>query len=204
MRLSLSIRRLAIILGLSAAWLSLWCAPALAHAKLLQADPDRGDRLSQPPEQVRLQFNEPIEAEFTPLKVFGPQGDRVDRGNARIDPNDARAVIVDLKTLPESSQPRIYTVEWRVTSADGHPVNDTYGFTVVGVGTDASQSTDQADAGAVGVSEEQTSDGAEPGSEGQQDNTGGLLSHALHIVALGLGAVILLVVALLRRIRAKR
>ena len=188
---SLSVRRLAALLGLSAIWLVLSVTPALAHARLLEADPSSGERLGQPPEQVRLRFSEPIEAEFTPVKVLDSQGNRVDRDDARVDPNDRRLLIADLEELPEGS----YTVEWRVISADTHPVNGTYGFTVTG--TDESQGVTQAGTEDVGGSAEQSSDVAEPKAVAQ--NTSGGSGHILHIVGLGLGALIFLALVLLRR-----
>jgi methionine-rich copper-binding protein CopC len=185
----LSVRRLAALLGLSVVWLLLWCTPALAHARLLETDPTDGARLSQPPEQVRLRFNEPIEAEFSPLKVFDPQGNWVDRDNAHIASDDARVLVADLEELPEGSRTGVYTVEWRVTSADGHPVNGTYGFNVTGASTDESQSGTQ-------VAAEDTEE------SGQQD-AGSISAHAIHVVGLAIGIVVVLVLALLQRAKGK-
>lgn len=56
-----SLRRLAVALGLPTVWFLLWCVHALAHAGIVERQPD--DRATlQLPEQVRLRFNEPIEA----------------------------------------------------------------------------------------------------------------------------------------------
>lgn len=195
MTLSSSIHRLAALLGLSALCLILLCAPALAHSRLLQADPASGANLSKPPKQVRLQFNEPVEAEFTPVKVLDGQGNRVDQDDGRIDPNDHRVVLDDLKDVPVGS----YTVEWRVTSADTHPVNGSYEFSVSGSGTDGSQSK----SGGVVGSDKQPPGTSQGGSDGQED-TGGIYPHILHIAGLGLGAVVLVVLALLQRARGKR
>ena len=185
----LSVRRLTALLGLSGVWLLLWCTPALAHARLLETDPTDGARLSQPPEQVRLRFNEPIEAEFSPLKVFDPQGDRVDRDNARIASDDARVLVADLEELPEGSRTGVYTVEWRVTSADGHPVNGTYGFNVTGTSTDESQSGTQVD--------------AEDTEESGQQDASAISAQAIHIVGLAIGIVVVLVLALSQRVKGK-
>src|SRR4051794_9731921 len=110
--------RLIALLGLSAVWLFLWSTPALAHARLEKSYPADGDALPSAPEQVQLLFNEPIEAEFDPLKVYNQEGDRVDEDNARVSPNNRKLLVTDLEELPEGS----YTVDWRVTSADAHPV----------------------------------------------------------------------------------
>jgi hypothetical protein len=145
---------------------------------------------------VRLQFNEHIEAEFTPVKVLDQQGNRVDQDDGRVDPDDQRIVVDDLKDLPIGS----YTVEWRVISADTHPVNGSYEFSVSGTGTDGSRS----ESGGVAGSDEQPSDQAQQGSDGQED-TDSIYPQILHIAGLlGLGAVILVVLALLQRTRGKR
>jgi methionine-rich copper-binding protein CopC len=119
-------RPMALLLGLSAVWLLLWCGPALAHARLTESYPADGDVLAEPPEQVQLRFNEPVEAEFDPIKVYGQEGDRVDEEDARVSADDRRLLVADLGDLSEGS----YTVEWRVTSADGHPIDGSYEFAV--------------------------------------------------------------------------
>lgn len=120
------IRRSAIILLLSAAWSLALCAPAFAHARLVDAVPNDGDTLAESPEQLRLRFNEPVEAEFSPLKVYDEENNRVDQDNARVAPDDPETVVVGLETLPEGD----YTVDWRVTSEDGHPIGGAYAFSV--------------------------------------------------------------------------
>jgi methionine-rich copper-binding protein CopC len=118
--------RLAVLFGLSAAWLLLLCGPALAHARLVETYPTDGGTLAESPEQVQLLFSEPIEAEFNPVEVYDQRGDRVDEDDARVSPSNARLLVVDLGGLSEDS----YTVEWRVTSADAHPISGAYEFVV--------------------------------------------------------------------------
>ena len=119
-------RRLVTLLWLSAGWLLLSCVPALAHARLVQEEPADGATLAESPDRVELRFSEPVDAEFSPLEVYNSEGERVDEDNARISPTDARVLIVDLEELSEGS----YTVEWRVTSIDGHVVEGRYEFAV--------------------------------------------------------------------------
>lgn len=121
------------LLGLSAVWLLLSCVPALAHARLTEAYPADGEALVEPPEQVQLRFNEPVDAEFDPIEVYDREGDRVDEDDARVSTDDRRLLVADLGALPEGS----YTVEWRVTSADGHPIDETFEFAVDASATDA-------------------------------------------------------------------
>jgi methionine-rich copper-binding protein CopC len=116
----------AALLGLSAVWLLLSCGPVLAHARLVETYPADEEALAEPPEQVQLRFNEPVEAEFDPIKVYDQKGDRVDEEDARVSPDDRRLLVADLGELPEGS----YTVEWRIASADGHPINEAFEFAV--------------------------------------------------------------------------
>ena len=185
-------RRLAALMGLPAVWLLLLCGPALAHARLLEAEPEDGATLTQAPDQVRLRFDEPIEAEFDPLKVYDQQGNRVDEHDARVDPDNARILVATLKKLPASS----YMVEWRITSLDGHPVGGEYVFEVAGGSADEPEDAAQANAEDARESEERASDRAE--SESAQD-AGGISAHIVHIVGWGFGALVVLVLALLRK-----
>ncbi len=197
-----AIRQLASIFALSAVGLSLWCAPALSHARLVQTEPANEERLSQSPEQVRLWFDEPIEAEFTPVKVLDPQGNRVDQDDARVDPDDRRVLTANLEELPEGYGAGAYTVGWRVTSLDGHPVSGSYGFNVDGASSDDPQIAVQTEAKDAGESEERPSDRAAPESEEQQA-AGSISGHTIHAVGLGLGLLVG-VVLLLRRAKEKR
>ena len=170
--------RLAALLGLSAVWLVLSCAPALAHARLEETYPADEGVLAGSPEQVQLLFDEPIEAEFDPLKVYDQGGDRVDEDNARVSPNNRKLLVTDLQELPEGS----YTVDWRVTSTDGHPISGTRRFAV-----------DASSTGGVGEPIEPIERLA------QQEATGGGFLHTSHIVVLGLSALVVLVLALRRK-----
>lgn len=118
----------ALVAFLALAALSMvWpAAPALAHAELLRTTPADGETLSRQPGEVRLVFDEPVRAEFDPVKVTDGGGDRVDDGEADTLTGDPDVVVATLEQLPAGS----YTVEWRVTSADGDPISGEYGFSV--------------------------------------------------------------------------
>jgi methionine-rich copper-binding protein CopC len=188
--------RLTSVLVLSAVWLILWSAPVLAHARLLQAEPPAGANLEKNPEHVRLHFSEPVDAEFDPLEVYESDGNRVDKGSARVDPDDARVVEVGLEeNLPAGS----YEVQWRVTSIDGHVVEGAYDFTVTASG-DESEGAAQADAEDAEEPEQQPAvqeEGAEeePGS----GSSSILLYSALSLGILGLAALVLVGGMRLRR-----
>ena len=118
---------------LVALWLLAHGAPALAHAELQRTSPAEGDTLSEQPGEVRLDFDEPVRAEFDPIKVTDEGGDRVDEGDAQTLEDDPDIVVAGLDELPEGN----YTVEWRVTSADGDPVGGDFGFAVGDSAVDA-------------------------------------------------------------------
>lgn len=116
--------RVAALLGLSVVWLLLSYGPVLAHARLVETYPADGETLAEPSEQVQFRFNEPVEAAFDPIEVYDQEGDRVDEEDARVSPEDRRLLVADLGELSEGS----YTVEWRIASADGHPIDGEYEF----------------------------------------------------------------------------
>jgi len=108
---------LALLLGLA--------APASAHAILVASNPGEGARLSAAPAQVVLTFDEPVEIALGALRVFGPDGQRVDVGSPRHEANGDATVVVGLHSqLPHGT----YTVAWRVISADSHPVHGAFVF----------------------------------------------------------------------------
>jgi len=120
-----AIRRLlgAVVLGLML--LVTGAAAASAHDVLVATDPANGAVLEAPPGQVRLTFTDPVLDGTAQVRVDGPSG------VAPIGPVSVAgsAVIVPLTAaLPGGG----YTVLWRVTSQDGHPVSGTFTFTVGG------------------------------------------------------------------------
>jgi copper resistance protein C len=120
--------RLSILLPLCALWVALLAPPALAHARLVEAEPAAGEVLAGSPERAELRFSEPVDAEFSPIEVRDSAGERVDNDDARTDPEDARVVAATLEELPPGS----YDVRWRMTSIDGHVVEGRYSFAVAG------------------------------------------------------------------------
>lgn len=114
----------AILLVLAAALLA---APAaLAHARLERASPAVGSTVRTPPDEIALRFSENIEASFSTVQVTGPENQRVDSGNPRVDEREKTVLRIPLKPLP----PGIYTVTWRAVSVDTHVTNGDFKFTV--------------------------------------------------------------------------
>ncbi|WP_264003209.1 copper resistance CopC/CopD family protein [Mycolicibacterium sphagni] len=125
-------RRLAALLGMALAvpvLTVLAAAPAAAHAVLVSSDPVDGARLTGPPAQVRLTFDEPIRLVPNGIQVISDVGIRVDTGPSVA--ADGVTIILPLRAdLPDGS----YTATWEVISADTHEVAGSISF---GVGRDA-------------------------------------------------------------------
>jgi methionine-rich copper-binding protein CopC len=102
--------------------LALGAAPAYAHDALSSSNPADGATLARPPAQVVLTFEEaPVEL-GAQVVVTGPDG-AVSSGAPRLDGVD---VVQDVQPSAPAGR---YTIEWRVTSDDGHPVSGTLAFT---------------------------------------------------------------------------
>lgn len=101
---------------------------ARAHAQLLSSDPANGARLDEAPAEITMRFSEGLILVTDGIRLLGPQGPVKLPGKVRIDPAVAQQVIVP---LPAELGPGVYTVAWRVVSADSHPI---HGALVFGVG----------------------------------------------------------------------
>lgn len=102
--------------------LALVASPAYAHDELKSSLPGDGTTLATPPSQVVLTFEEaPVEL-GAQVVVTGPDGS-VSSGAPRVVGDD---VIADVQSPAPAGR---YTIEWRVTSDDGHPVSGTLAFT---------------------------------------------------------------------------
>lgn len=98
--------------------------PAAAHATLLSTVPAGDELLASAPEAVELSFDEPVEVlEGAAIRVFGPDGERVDRGAVDVDGPTLTAPI-------DGAQRGTYTVAWRVLSGDSHNLSGSFVFHV--------------------------------------------------------------------------
>lgn len=96
---------------------------AAAHNVLRSTTPADGSTVDSVPAQVVLTFDQPALALGTELVVTAPDGrDVADGAPVLVDSTVGQAVGGD---LPAGT----YTVRWRVTSADGHPISGSFTFT---------------------------------------------------------------------------
>lgn len=101
-----------------------------AHASLERSDPPAYASLRSAPSRVRLWFAEPVEPKLTSIKLYDSSGQRVDKGDLRIEENGLSAS-VGLKEKANG----VITVEWsNVSKVDGHGISGSFVF---GIGTNS-------------------------------------------------------------------
>ncbi|MFI7586070.1 copper resistance protein CopC [Spongisporangium articulatum] len=95
---------------------------AQAHTELIGSSPAKNATPEQAPATVVLQFSEPVSDLGLAVRVSGPAG-RVEAGRAKL---AGAAVAQELQAERPAGR---YTVTYRVTSNDGHPIEGTFSFT---------------------------------------------------------------------------
>lgn len=105
--------------------------PAGAHATRISEDPAESSELTESPARVSATFNEPLQKEFAAMTVVGPDGNLWQTGEVLV---DGPVLSVAVRQLGPAGD---YTVNYRVTSADGHVLNGSWSFrmTVPGGGS---------------------------------------------------------------------
>jgi methionine-rich copper-binding protein CopC len=90
-----------------------------AHTELISASPAPGSSVETLSE-IRLVFSEPITADsqIEVLQDFVSVAEL----HPVIDPDDATVLVTAVPPLPDG----VYTVQWAVTSVDGHPISGSY------------------------------------------------------------------------------
>lgn len=199
----------AVLLALAAALLG--AGPAHAHNSLLGTDPEDGSSVPTAPERVTLTFDQPAQALGTEVVVVGPDGATVSTGSPElVDSAVTQPLVAD---RPAGA----YTVQWRVTSADGHPLSGELTFTAEAATGGAAGRTATDDPGAASVSPEpmMTTQGEQPDATPTQsaaavaaeDEDAGLTAGAIVaivVAVLAAGAVVAFVVHERRRSRDSR
>lgn len=116
-------RVLAAALVLLAAAVLLSGAAAYAHSKAPKVTPADGSELAEAPRELTLTFEEAVR--LTSLRLYDAEDDEVALPSKR----SLEAVRERRVPLPPLGAGR-YRVEWRVLSADGHPVSGAFHFTI--------------------------------------------------------------------------
>ncbi len=143
-------RRAALLATVLCAGLAALASPpaASAHAVLESSQPSRGDQVKSAPERVVLRFDEPVEVAFGAVRVYDARGSRVDSGSTGHPGGSGDSVAVGVRSGIADG---VYTVTYRVISADSHPVSGGFTFTVgAGGAAPASSVADLIDSGGAG------------------------------------------------------
>jgi copper resistance protein C len=115
---------------------TLWIAALLittpvasAHAARLYTDPADNAALAAGPERVSATFNERLQTTFAAMTVVGPDGNVWSAGDPAV---QGAVVSIALRPLGPTGT---YTVNYRVTSADGHVVSGSWSFRLTSPGS---------------------------------------------------------------------
>lgn len=132
------IRRIAAVAVLAGLALAGLATPALAHNSLVSSDPKDQSSVATGPQNVRLTFDQPVQDDSgaNTIAVIGPAGDHWETAAPKVDSN---VVSAPVGTLGPAGQ---YSINWRVLSADGHPVQGTVKFTLSQAGNGTPTSPD--------------------------------------------------------------
>lgn len=104
-------------------------AVASAHAIRVAADPAPDTSVGTGPARASATFNERLQTDFAAMTVVGPDGNLWSTGSVQI---TGPVASVALRPLGPTGT---YTVNYRVTSADGHVVSGAWSFTLTVAGT---------------------------------------------------------------------
>lgn len=125
-RRALSLTGLLALLFALGWWLML-PSSAVAHANLASSDPSANSELETAPSRVIIWFTEPVEPDFSEIKVLDASGRQVDEGDSVVDDLNPLVMSVGLGNIPDGT----YTVSWRnVSTVDGHRVRGSFVFAV--------------------------------------------------------------------------
>lgn len=120
----------AVLFMVAMFWVAVPTAPpASAHAARVSTDPATNAALASGPQRVSATFNEQLQTTFAAMTVVGPDGNVWSTGDPTV-----RGAVVGIALRP-LGPPGTYTVNYRVTSADGHVVSGSWSFQLTTPGT---------------------------------------------------------------------
>jgi methionine-rich copper-binding protein CopC len=99
---------------------------AFAHAVLKEASPAADAVLDATPVQIRLQFNEALEASFSKITLTDGSGVALATPAAKVEPGHPESLVL----VPPALTPGTWQVHWSTLTLDGHRVKGDYAFRV--------------------------------------------------------------------------
>jgi hypothetical protein len=169
---------------------------AAAHSELVSSDPADGASLDAPPTTVSFTFNEPLLPDFVRFIATDPAGET---GDLPVSAVEGPTATID---WPAGAPGGEWTVQYRVVSQDGHPIEGGITFTYAAASPTASPSSPSpSPTSAAPTSATPTSAAPSPSTSPAADTSGG--TSGVLIAALAVGAIVIIgvVVALVARRR---
>lgn len=123
---------------------------ASAHDNLISTDPASGSTVQDMPQKIGLTYDNIPIAMGTEIRILDANGTNWARGEAQV---TNRVVEQDVQPGTPAGD---YTVQWRVVSSDGHPIQGTFTFTTsTGAAPGAAAPSSEGSAPAEAQNEEQ-------------------------------------------------
>jgi methionine-rich copper-binding protein CopC len=96
----------------------LTAVPALAHPKLVKAQPAKGAILKKAPTKIQLWFHEELDTKLSSFTVLNQKNERVDNGDAKVNLDERKMIEGSVRSLPAGR----YTVKWKAAGDDDKAV----------------------------------------------------------------------------------
>jgi methionine-rich copper-binding protein CopC len=160
--------------------------PASAHSELVETTPAAGSIVKEAPTDVELVFGEGVQEQGGSI-VVSLQDTVVSRQNTFAVQNNVATV-----QLQDADQPGTYRVEFRIVSADGHTLRDTFAYALKDATPTATSSGDPAEAPAT------TPDTSPLAGEPSDEDGSGAVVWVLGAGAIGLALVAALIAVAVR------
>ena len=196
---------LAAVFAALLAALLLLGAPAQAHDTLLESDPADGATLETSPEAITLTYSADI-LDVSPLvRITDEDGEELAEITPSIDGPVATAALEEPLPAGES------TIQWRVVSSDGHPIEGTFTVTVeqdaaeepadeeAPAASDGGEDSAAQDAASDDAASDAADDSAAEDSAAEEDSGSSLTPILVVLGVVVVGAVVAVVVIVRRR-----
>jgi len=183
------------LVALSMVGLGTALAPsAAAHSELVSSDPADGATLEAPPTTVTFTFNEPLMPDFVRFIATDPAGQT---GDVPVSSVDGPTAVI---AWPAGAPGGEWTVNYRVVSQDGHPIEGGITFSYVAASPSASPSSATASPSSASASPvtpttaAPTSAAPSPSTSPTADTSGS--TSGLLIAAIAVGVIVIAGVAI--------
>lgn len=182
----------ALFAALLAALLALG-APAQAHDTLLESDPADGATLETSPEAITLTFSADI-LEVSPLvRITDENGEQLAEITPSVDGPVATA------TLEEPLPAGTSTVQWRVVSSDGHPIEGTFEVTVEQDAAAEETTEAPAEESAPAETTAPAEEGEQATAEAAEEESGSSMTPLLIVLGVAVVGAVVAVLLIMRR-----